>query len=159
MRAERGQDVIIMLVGNKTDLADKRFAVGSADERAGLHTAVRARQAGRQRERDRERERGREADREAGRQRWREMRAHTRCCTRMHTHTVCTSTHRYGSSHDRQVSIDEGERRAKELNVMFIETSAKAGHNVKEVRTWACVACYSVQASFSPRPLCLAHPY
>lgn len=25
---------------------------------------------------------------------------------------------------------DEGEKRAKELNVMFIETSAKAGHNV-----------------------------
>ena len=26
---------------------------------------------------------------------------------------------------------DEGEKRAKELNVMFIETSAKAGHNVR----------------------------
>eukprot|EP00055_Hartaetosiga_balthica_P017435 m.117011 g.117011 ORF g.117011 m.117011 type:complete len:206 (-) comp9315_c6_seq1:41-658(-) len=56
VRAERGQDVIIMLVGNKTDLADNR-----------------------------------------------------------------------------QVSRDEGERKAKELNVMFIETSAKAGHHVKEL--------------------------
>lgn len=35
----------------------------------------------------------------------------------------------------RQVSIDEGERKAKELNVMFIETSAKAGYNVKQVST------------------------
>ncbi|POI26159.1 hypothetical protein CIB84_010091, partial [Bambusicola thoracicus] len=61
VRTERGSDVIIMLVGNKTDLADKR-----------------------------------------------------------------------------QVSIEEGERKAKELNVMFIETSAKAGYNVKQVsNAWA----------------------
>ncbi|KAJ8386610.1 hypothetical protein AAFF_G00168420 [Aldrovandia affinis] len=32
-----------------------------------------------------------------------------------------------------QVSIEEGERKAKELNVMFIETSAKAGYNVKQL--------------------------
>jgi len=56
VRTERGSDVIIMLVGNKTDLSDKR-----------------------------------------------------------------------------QVSTDEGERKAKELNVMFIETSAKAGYNVKQL--------------------------
>ncbi|CAK4150659.1 unnamed protein product [Aphanomyces euteiches] len=54
VRAERGQDVVIMLVGNKTDIADRR-----------------------------------------------------------------------------QVSIDEGADKAKEDNVMFIETSAKAGHNIK----------------------------
>ena len=60
VRAERGNDVIIMLVGNKTDLQDKR-----------------------------------------------------------------------------QVSMEEGERKAQELNVMFIETSAKAGYNVKQVsRDW-----------------------
>ena len=34
----------------------------------------------------------------------------------------------------RQVSMEEGERKAQELNVMFIETSAKAGYNVKQVR-------------------------
>merc|ERR1712003_294967 len=56
VRAERGNDVIIMLVGNKTDLSDKR-----------------------------------------------------------------------------QVSIDEGERKAQDLNVMFIETSAKTGYNVKQL--------------------------
>ncbi|CAM0137335.1 unnamed protein product [Umbelopsis sp. WA50703] len=54
VRAERGNDVIIVLVGNKTDLNDRR-----------------------------------------------------------------------------QVSIEEGEKKAREYNVLFIETSAKAGHNVK----------------------------
>lgn len=34
----------------------------------------------------------------------------------------------------RQISIEEGEQRAKELSVMFIETSAKTGYNVKQVR-------------------------
>ena len=33
----------------------------------------------------------------------------------------------------RQVSTEEGERKAKDLGVMFIETSAKAGYNVKQV--------------------------
>lgn len=56
VRTERGNDVIIMLVGNKTDLSDKR-----------------------------------------------------------------------------QITTEEGERKAKELNVMFIETSAKAGYNVKQL--------------------------
>lgn len=32
---------------------------------------------------------------------------------------------------DRQVSVEEGEAKARELNVMFIETSAKAGFNIK----------------------------
>ncbi|KAL6077958.1 Ras-related protein Rab-6B [Balamuthia mandrillaris] len=54
VRAERGNDVIVMLVGNKTDLADKR-----------------------------------------------------------------------------SVSVEEGEQRAKEYGAMFIESSAKAGFNVK----------------------------
>lgn len=54
VRAERGSDVIIVLVGNKTDLGDKR-----------------------------------------------------------------------------QVTTEEAETKASEFNVMFIETSAKAGHNVK----------------------------
>ncbi|TKS79835.1 Ras-related protein [Collichthys lucidus] len=57
VRTERGSDVIIMLVGNKTDLEEKR-----------------------------------------------------------------------------QIMIEEGEQRAKELNVMFIETSAKTGCNVKQVQ-------------------------
>ncbi|XP_062872533.1 RAB6B, member RAS oncogene family b isoform X2 [Trichomycterus rosablanca] len=56
VRTERGSDVIIMLVGNKTDLEEKR-----------------------------------------------------------------------------QISIEEGEQRAKELKVMFVETSAKTGSNVKQL--------------------------
>ncbi|EPB72000.1 Ras family protein [Ancylostoma ceylanicum] len=32
-----------------------------------------------------------------------------------------------------QVSTEEGQRKANELNVMFIETSAKAGYNVKQL--------------------------
>ncbi|XP_072519383.1 ras-related protein Rab-41 isoform X3 [Salminus brasiliensis] len=56
VRTERGSDVIIMLVGNKTDLADKR-----------------------------------------------------------------------------QVSVEAAEKKARELSVMYIETSAKAGYNVKQL--------------------------
>eukprot|EP01063_Lacrimia_lanifica_P020117 TRINITY_DN27477_c0_g1_i1.p1 TRINITY_DN27477_c0_g1~~TRINITY_DN27477_c0_g1_i1.p1 ORF type:complete len:247 (+),score=58.59 TRINITY_DN27477_c0_g1_i1:60-743(+) len=33
----------------------------------------------------------------------------------------------------RVISIDEGEAKAKELNVMFIETSAKTGYNIKSL--------------------------
>lgn len=35
--------------------------------------------------------------------------------------------------HGRQVSVEAAERKARELNVMYIETSAKAGYNVKQV--------------------------
>src|SRR5271170_992216 len=69
VRAERGNDVIIVLVGNKTDLNDKRYIYSSSLE--------------------------------------------------------CKLTT------IRQVTTEEGERRSKEYKVMFIETSAKAGHNVK----------------------------
>ena len=31
----------------------------------------------------------------------------------------------------RQVSVEEGDQKARDLNVMFIETSAKAGFNIK----------------------------
>lgn len=33
----------------------------------------------------------------------------------------------------RQILTEDGEKKAKELNVMFIETSAKSGYNVKQV--------------------------
>ena len=35
----------------------------------------------------------------------------------------------------RQVSIEEGESKAREFNVLFIETSAKAGYNIKTLFT------------------------
>ena len=56
VRAERGGDVVIMLVANKTDLGDKR-----------------------------------------------------------------------------QVSTEDGESKAKKMNVLFIETSAKSNHNIKQM--------------------------
>jgi len=73
VRTERGSDVIIMLVGNKTDLADKR-----------------------------------------------------------------------------QVTTEEGEQKAKELNVMFIETSAKAGHNVKQLFRRVAAALPGMEST--PKP-------
>lgn len=33
----------------------------------------------------------------------------------------------------RQITTEEGEQRAKEMNVLFIETSAKTGYNVKQL--------------------------
>ena len=74
VRTERGTDVIIMLVGNKTDLSDKR-----------------------------------------------------------------------------QVSTEEGERKAKELNVMFIETSAKAGYNVKQLFRRVAAALPGMEATDQAR--------
>ncbi|CDQ77033.1 unnamed protein product [Oncorhynchus mykiss] len=38
-----------------------------------------------------------------------------------------------GCGLSRQITTEEGEQRAKELNVMFIETSAKTGYNVKQL--------------------------
>ncbi|XP_072482703.1 ras-related protein Rab-41 isoform X2 [Notamacropus eugenii] len=35
--------------------------------------------------------------------------------------------------HKRQVTSEEGKQRAREMNVMFIETSAKTGYNVKQL--------------------------
>lgn len=70
VRAERGQDVVIMLVGNKTDLTDKR-----------------------------------------------------------------------------RVSMEQGERRAKELGVLFIESSAKTGHNVKQLFRRVAAALPGIDSS------------
>jgi hypothetical protein len=45
------------------------------------------------------------------------------------------------------VSTEEGERKAKELNVMFIETSAKAGYNVKQLFRRVAAALPGMEAS------------
>ncbi|XP_064224991.1 ras-related protein Rab-41-like isoform X1 [Aotus nancymaae] len=73
VRAERGDDVVIMLVGNKIDLNDKR-----------------------------------------------------------------------------QVTAEEGEEKSRNLNVMFIETSAKTSYNVDKL--FRCVASALPSASTSPPP-------
>ena len=85
VRAERGNDVIIVLVGNKTDLNEKRYARRPPPA------------------------------------------ARRRACT----NAASVLARHFGGMTHRQVSTEEGEKKAKELNVMFIETSAKAGHNVK----------------------------
>jgi len=47
----------------------------------------------------------------------------------------------------REVTTDEGEKRAKEFNGMFIETSAKAGHNVKTLFKKIALALPGMDAS------------
>ncbi|KAG7225773.1 hypothetical protein INR49_014424 [Caranx melampygus] len=85
VRTERGSDVIIMLVGNKTDLADKRQVSVEAAERKARELNV------------------------------------------MYIETSAKAGYNV-----KQITTEEGEQRAKELNVMFIETSAKTGYNVKQ---------------------------
>mmetsp|Transcript_14923 Transcript_14923/g.41932 ORF Transcript_14923/g.41932 Transcript_14923/m.41932 type:complete len:212 (-) Transcript_14923:295-930(-) len=75
VRAERGSDVIVVLVGNKTDLVDKR-----------------------------------------------------------------------------QVSIEEGDAKAREFNVMFIETSAKAGFNIKALFRKIAAALPGLESLSSSKP-------
>lgn len=53
----------------------------------------------------------------------------------------------------RQVTTEEGERKAKELNVMFIETSAKAGYNVKQV------SCVFINCSYSDTYFTVSHAF
>lgn len=54
----------------------------------------------------------------------------------------------------RQVSIEEGDAKARELNVNFIETSAKAGLNIKvsvshtDVPLNVLTICFCLQALF-----------
>lgn len=43
----------------------------------------------------------------------------------------------------RQITTEEGEQRAKEMNVLFIETSAKTGYNVKQVEAAHACECAS----------------
>lgn len=56
-------------------------------------------------------------------------------------------------AHHRQITTEEGEQRAKEMNVLFIETSAKTGYNVKQVERMhlcvcVCVCFHSAHALF-----------
>ena len=50
-------------------------------------------------------------------------------------------------SDKRQVSTEDGERKAKELNVMFIETSAKAKYNVKQLFRRVAAALPGMESS------------
>jgi len=66
------------------------------------------------------------------------------------------------------VSTEEGEKKAKELNVMFIETSAKAGYNVKQVTiiiidlsscSASCTVITTVNATLMRHRLVIPHSF
>lgn len=52
----------------------------------------------------------------------------------------------------RQVSAEEGEVKAKELGLVFMETSAKTGHNVKALFTRVAQALPGAEASHQDVP-------
>ena len=79
VRSERGNDVMLVLVGNKADLSDKRLGI------------------------------------------------------LIFRDTVNPSPPFAGTYHDRQVTLEEATAKAQQLNIIFMETSAKAGHNVKSL--------------------------
>lgn len=54
-------------------------------------------------------------------------------CVSLNTTLHITPSPSLPRDHGRQVSVEAAERKARELNVMYIETSAKAGYNVKQV--------------------------
>lgn len=58
-------------------------------------------------------------------------------------------------AHHRQITTEEGEQRAKDMSVLFIETSAKTGYNVKQVERVRLFVCVCVCAR-SARALWLA---
>ena len=76
MRSERGNDVIIVLVGNKADLSDKRY---------------------------------------------------------LYYNILALNSPRIYNFPHRQVTLEEATAKATQMNIMFMETSAKAGHNVKSL--------------------------
>lgn len=89
-------DVIIVLVGNKTDLNDKRF-VSSPPLLSSIATPPH------------------------------HLRSNQRHLTDPSPNARSLGLFR------RQVTPEELDKKAKELNVLSIETSAKAGHNVKSL--------------------------
>lgn len=77
VRSERGNDVIIVLVGNKADLSEKRSVL-----------------------------------------------EFSRCIVQRLSDLW---------PHSSQVTVEEATQKATQMNIMFMETSAKAGHNVKSL--------------------------
>jgi len=100
VRAQRGTDVIIVLVGNKTDLASER-QVSSAEIEALLTTYLYL----------------------------------------PHISPI-----------SRQVSSAEIEARASEQDILFIETSAKEGFNIKLLFRRLATALPNLESSAAPAP-------
>jgi Ras-related protein Rab-6A len=53
-------------------------------------------------------------------------------------------------SHKRQVSVEEGEAKAKALDILFIETSARAGYNIKTMFRKLAMALPGMESSQLP---------
>ena len=103
MRAERGTDVIIMLVGNKTDLQVWYTLLNQRQgERCAYFHIV-------------------------------GLGTCEQCALLLNNDNTKFLPKLCIAQDKRQVSMEEGERKANDLNVMFIETSAKAGYNVKQL--------------------------
>ncbi|KAK3556508.1 hypothetical protein QTP70_008297 [Hemibagrus guttatus] len=117
VRTERGSDVIIMLVGNKTDLADKSY-ISLVDLAQNKRLSILFPISHKT-------------------EMFSELRSEicvVAIFSMLQLHAVCAC---FGEEVEltelRQITIEEGEQRAKELSVMFIETSAKTGYNVKQL--------------------------
>jgi GTPase SAR1 family protein len=72
--------------------------------------------------------------------------AHARPLTLTRTHNAQTRTHHAR----RQVSVEEGEARAKALDVLFVETSARAGYNIKALFRKVALALPGMDAAQLP---------
>uniref|UniRef100_A0AAV2JAM6 Ras-related protein Rab-6A n=1 Tax=Knipowitschia caucasica TaxID=637954 RepID=A0AAV2JAM6_KNICA len=112
VRTERGGDVIIMLVGNKTDLADKRQVSIEEGERKAKELNVMFI----------------ETSAKAG-YNVKQVRSVSRALDLYMLVSLLTDQQHLII----QITTEEGEQRAKEMNVLFIETSAKTGYNVKQL--------------------------
>ncbi len=72
-----------------------------------------------------------------------------------HVHLFCSS---YSVCPNRQVSIEEGDAKAREFSVMFIETSAKAGFNIKVALSCKYgSSCYHGSYAFALELYCLGN--
>ncbi|KAK1800775.1 hypothetical protein P4O66_005961 [Electrophorus voltai] len=115
VRTERGSDVIIMLVGNKTDLADKRqVAIEEGEKKAKELNVMFI-----------------ETSAKAG-YNVKQVSVGVSLPPSVSVAAASAVT-RAPCPGQRQITTEEGEQRANEMNVLFIETSAKTGHNVKQL--------------------------
>ena len=106
VNTQRGGDVLIFLVGNKTDLVDKRFAsVNPVIKIISVYYSISIDNVSR----------------------YKLKKQVSIFCMESTTSLLKL----YSPDVTRKVSTDEGEAKAQEHGAMFIETSAKAGFNIK----------------------------
>ncbi|KER21229.1 hypothetical protein T265_15145, partial [Opisthorchis viverrini] len=147
VRNERGSDVIIMLVGNKTDLSDKRKVTTEEGERLARDLNVMFIETSAKAGYNVKVERFRSLIPSYIRDSSVAVVVYDICVVESFQQTakwiddvrnergsdviIMLVGNKTDLSDKRKVTTEEGERLARDLNVMFIETSAKAGYNVK----------------------------